>query len=88
MWAHGSSVTTSVPPFAFSPAASSATISAWRRPGDSVAPSKRCVVSPETRTAPTQGFGAVICRIVAAIDIARSMSSNSAGAGALMSLQC
>ncbi len=67
---HGSSVQTSVAPRAASPAASSATISAWRPPGGSVAPVAIRAPSGDNSTAPTHGFGEVRARTAAAASIA------------------
>ena len=61
VWLHGSSVTYSVAPRAASPAAASATISAWARPGSWVAPSNMLAVGVRT-TAPTHGLGDVMHR--------------------------
>src|SRR5207244_6977346 len=73
VWLHGSRVHASVAPLVRSPAALSATTSAWGPPGGWVAPSKRS--SPDWMTAPTHGLGAVVVRTPAASDKARSMSS-------------
>src|SRR5262249_40529656 len=53
---HGSSVTTRVPPFAFSAAARNATTSAWASPNSACHPSPTTSLSFST-TAPTSGLG-------------------------------
>ena len=67
--AHGSRVHTSVAPCALSPAAASATASAWGPPGGWVAPSN----PPGSITHPTHGLGEVEARTEAASSIARCM---------------
>ena len=66
---------TSVAPRAASPAAASATRSACGPPGGWVAPVAMIEPSPDTTTAPTQGFGAVLVRTVAAAAMAARMAA-------------
>ncbi len=79
----GSSVVARVAPRAAAPAASRATISAWRPPGGSVAPANS-VPSAVRTTAPTQGFGEVDVRTDAARWMAPAMSSRSPVLGCAM----
>ena len=78
--AHGSRVTTTVPPRARSPACWSARTSACGPPGAAVAPSPTGVPSAARTTAPTGGLGLVLPRTPSASARARAMADRSAGA--------
>jgi hypothetical protein len=76
--AHGSSVTTAVPPCARSPASRSAMTSACGPPAGWVAPDPTGAPSPSRITAPTGGFGLVRPRTESASSRARRIAARSA----------
>src|SRR5918997_3348200 len=76
--AHGSRVTTAVPPRARPPAWTSARTSACGPPGGAVAPSPTVVPSAASTTAPTAGFGPVVPRTPVPSSRARAMAESSA----------